>query len=205
MQFPKRLAHLDGREAENPESLYFRYYVQFEEGFDFRLGGKLPGLMGGGDSWKRSGGNQPDGTNGWTLRLMWQKEGKAVVYAYLPEGTAYNRTSWGTSIPLNIRFQPGEWHRIEQLVRVNTIGKADGQLTVWIDGEKVLYLDDVIYRTSDTPAGTPGGFYFSTFHGGNSQDWAPEKTSHARFGGLLLAIPRTFTNNQPPKKDDSHE
>jgi hypothetical protein len=37
--------------------------------------------MGGGDSWGRYGDNQPDGTNGWTLRFMWRSEGKMVVYA----------------------------------------------------------------------------------------------------------------------------
>ncbi|MFP4417293.1 MAG: polysaccharide lyase [Chitinivibrionales bacterium] len=194
MQFPVDFKNMDAMPQKTYDSLYLRYYVKFEDGFDFRLGGKLPGLMGGNQSWKRSGGDQPDGTNGWTLRFMWREGGEAVVYAYLPTGTKYNTSRWGTDIKLNRQFNPGSWHCIEQFCKVNTIGQEDGKLYVWLDGERVLTLQDVTYRTIDNDAGRIGGFFFSTFHGGNTPEWGPRVTSYAQFDGIVAATSRVGTH-----------
>lgn len=188
LQFPVDFGKIMGKKAYF-SSLYLRYYVYFEPGFDFVKGGKLPGLMGGNNSWTRSGGNIPDGTNGWTMRFMWREKGAAVVYAYLPPGT-YQKGVWGTDIPLNKTFTTGKWICLEQYIKINTPGKPDGQLSVWIDNEKVLALSDVNYRTVDNTAGKIGGIYFSTFHGGNTPDWAPSQTSYARFDGFVAASQR---------------
>ena len=187
-QWPATLRNLPDT-PDTYEALHLRYYVRFEPGFDFRLGGKLPGLMGGGSSQSRSGGNQPDGTNGWTLRFMWGREGRAVVYAYLPPGK-YHQGTWGQSLALNRNFTEGKWHCIEQFVQVNTVGEEDGVLKVWFDGELALDLTDVTYRTVDNENGRVGGFYFSTFHGGNTADWGPHVDSYAQFDGFVLATER---------------
>ncbi|MFW5822595.1 MAG: polysaccharide lyase [Tangfeifania sp.] len=63
-QFPMVFRNMEGIEEGLYQELYLRYYLKFEKGFDFNKGGKLPGLMGGGDSWDRSGGNSAD----WTPR-----------------------------------------------------------------------------------------------------------------------------------------
>lgn len=188
-QWPIRFADFNGAIPAGYDSLFLRYYVYFEEGFDFVKGGKLPGLMGGEDSWSRSGGNQPDGTNGWTMRFMWRTGGEAVVYAYLPPGK-YKEGDWGTDIALNRAFTTGKWICIEQFIQVNTIGNEDGKLKVWMDDELVLDLDDVLYRTVDNDAGKIGGIYVSTFHGGNTADWAPSVTSYARFDGFVAGYNR---------------
>jgi hypothetical protein len=188
VQFPVDFSRIEGVPAEH-DSLHLRYYVFFEPGFDFVKGGKLPGLMGGGGSWERSGGDQPDGTNGWTLRFMWRDGGEAVIYAYLPPGK-YQRGVWGTDIPLGRSFTTGRWICMEQFVKVNTPGRDDGTLVVWMDGEEVLRLTDVNYRTVDNAAGRIGGFYVSTFHGGNTPDWGPSRTSYARFDAFVAARER---------------
>lgn len=197
MQAPIQFQSISGMPRQTFDSLYLRYYVRFENGFDFKLGGKLPGLMGGDDSYRRSGGNQPDGTNGWTMRFMWRAGGEAVVYAYLPPGT-YKEGDWGTDIRINRHFQPGTWHCIEQFVKVNTPGQANGKLYVWFDGERALALDDVTYLTVLNDAGRVGGIYFSTFHGGNSADWAPSVTSYARFDGFVAATKRIGRHDAAP-------
>lgn len=189
-QFPINFEDISNMPVKAFDSLYLRYYVKFENGFDFKLGGKLPGLMGGNRSWGRSGGNQPDGTNGWTLRFMWRRDGEAVVYTYLPTGTKYSTSQWGTDIKLNKHFETGKWHCLEQFCKVNTVGREDGKLYVWMDGERVLTLDDVTYRTVDNTAGKVGGIYFSTFHGGNSSDWAPSVTSYAQYDGIVAGTRR---------------
>jgi len=195
-QWPIRFADFNGTIPATYDSLYLRYYVYFEDGFDFVKGGKLPGFMGGGDSWSRSGGNQPDGTNGWTMRFMWRTGGAAVVYAYLPPGK-YKEGDWGTDISLNRNFTMGKWICIEQFIKVNTIGQEDGKLHVWFDGEKVLDLNDVLYRTAENDAGKIGGIYFSTFHGGNTDDWAPSVTSYARFDGFAAGYNRIGLHGEP--------
>lgn len=47
--------------GRNYEELYLSYWVQFDLGFDFVKGGKLPGLVGG---QANSGGDKPDGLTG---------------------------------------------------------------------------------------------------------------------------------------------
>lgn len=169
-------------------SLTLEYCLKFNDGFDFRKGGKLPGLMGGGDSWSRSGGQQPNGANGWTLRYMWRSEGRAVIYAYLPASPngRYGNQPWGQDIELYKRFKPGQWHCLKQSVTINELGKEDGQLRVWFDGELVLDRSDITYRLEDTPQGFIGGVYFSSFHGGNTADWAPQQDSTALFNGFRI-------------------
>jgi hypothetical protein len=186
IQFPIAFEHIERMTKKRFDSLYIRYYVQFENGFDFKLGGKLPGIMGCTESWARSGGSRPNGANGWTLRLMWRKNGNAVVYAYLPPHK-YGGVQWGLDIDLNRQFKAGLWYCIEQFVKINEIGKENGVLKVWINEEEVLSLDDVLYRKVDNDAGKIGGIYVSTFHGGNNIDWAPDNDSYALFDGFTAA------------------
>jgi hypothetical protein len=191
-QFPMVFRNMEGLQDGLYRELYARYYVKFEEGFDFNKGGKLPGLMGGGDSWGRSGGNQPDGTNGWTLRFMWRSEGKLVIYAYVPksENGKWGNDRWGQDIDCDFKTEPGVWHCIEQYVNVGTPGKDDGKLKVWIDGVERLNIDDMRFWNVENDFGPVGGIFFSTFHGGNSADWAPRNDSFAQFDGIVAAQKR---------------
>ncbi len=189
LQFPVVLNDIPNLDTGFYQELYLRYYVKFEKGFDFRLGGKLPGLMGGGDSWNRSGGNQPDGTNGWTMRFMWVENGKIVVYAYVPKSAngKWGGHVWGQGIDCNFTATPGKWHCIEQFINVGTPGKDDGKLKVWIDGEEKVDIDDMRFWNEENNYGRIGGIYFSTFHGGNTKDWAPLNDSFTQFDGFVLA------------------
>lgn len=58
-----------------PQSMLLSYEVAFDPGFQFVKGGKLPGLRGGPDASGCEGGSQPNGTNCWSMRLMWRKDG----------------------------------------------------------------------------------------------------------------------------------
>ncbi|MDA3929934.1 MAG: hypothetical protein PF541_13360 [Prolixibacteraceae bacterium] len=180
----------------NTEGFYkeacLRYFVKFEEGFDFRLGGKLPGLMGGGDSWVRSGGNQPNGLNGWTLRFMWREGGKIVVYAYVPpsKNGKYGSETWGQDIDCDFTALPSIWHSIEQYINVGDPNTDNGKLKVWIDGELHLDLNDLCFGYSENSFGLIGGVYFSTFHGGNTAEWGPLTDSYAQFKDFVVTKKR---------------
>jgi hypothetical protein len=190
-QFPIVFGNIRGQENSLHKELFLSYYFKFEDGFDFRLGGKLPGLMGGGNSWVRSGGNQPDGTNGWTLRFMWRREGSLVVYAYVPPSGngKWGSRRWGQDIDLGFSAIPGKWHHLEQYVNVGSPGKDDGKLIVWIDGEKKLSIDDMRFRDTENEYGLIGGIYFSTFHGGNTPDWGPLHDSYMQFANFRAYLP----------------
>jgi len=64
------------------DELFFAYKIRFGADFDFSLGGKLPGLAG---RTANSGGNVPNGTDGWSGRIMWKSNGKIVQYVYHPD------------------------------------------------------------------------------------------------------------------------
>jgi hypothetical protein len=159
------------------DSLHLGYYVRFAPGFDFVRGGKLPGLFGGTVG---SGGHIPDGTDGFSTRLMWRKGGDGEVYAYLPSsvqhGTSLGRGRW--------RFIPGRWYLVEQAVRLNTPGQANGRIELWIDERPVLSRTDLVFRT--TPDLKIEGILFSTFFGGGDTSWATPRTTHADFGAFAV-------------------
>jgi hypothetical protein len=66
------------------QSMLLSYEVAFDFGFDWVKGGKLPGMRGGPDPNNCSGGNQANGTNCFSSRVMWRTngagEGESVSY-----------------------------------------------------------------------------------------------------------------------------
>jgi hypothetical protein len=160
--------------------LWLSYFVKFGEGFDFRLGGKLPGLTSGGDTF--TGGNKPTRGEGWSARFMWRKNGEAVVYLYHVEMPG----KWGEDLPLGgFHFETGKWHRITEHIRVNAADQADGILEAWIDGRKLLSRSDVRFRIGEQ--GLIDSLYFSTFHGGNTAEWGPEVDCVAFFDEFVVS------------------
>jgi len=161
------------------DEYWLDYFVMFRPGFDFRKGGKLPGLCGGGS--KSTGGNNHPG-EAWSARYMWKKEGGVMVYLYhMDQPGKYGD---GLTLP-NCKFEPGRWHRLTQHLQVNTDADRNGVLQVWFDRKLVLDRHDLRLRSEGrAPVDT---FYFSTFHGGNTQDWAPLNDSYACYDNFLIA------------------
>jgi hypothetical protein len=63
-------------------------------------------------------------------------------------------------------------------------GQEDGIIEVWFDGKKVY--SDHARRLRIGEQGRIDSFYFSTFHAGNSADWAPSVNSAARFDDIRI-------------------
>lgn len=160
------------------DALRLSYYVRFSDNFDFVKGGKLPGLFSGKVS---TGGKIPDGTNGFSTRYMWRRNGDGEVYAYLPtskeHGTSLGRGNW--------QFQPGTWHFIEQEVILNQPGKNDGRIRVWFDGKQVLDQGELTFRTTNNLK--IEGILFSTFFGGGDPSWATPKDVYADFANFSVS------------------
>jgi hypothetical protein len=166
-------------DGQGQDEAYLRYWVRFPADFEFVRGGKLPGLFGG---TKVSGGEHPDGTNGFSTRLMWRSGGAGEVYLYAPHesGTSLGRGNW--------TWPRGAWTCVEEQVVLNRPGEGDGAVTVWLDGTEVLTQRDILYRTVDQLR--IEGIFFSTFFGGADPGWAPDRDQHVDFAGFAFSDQR---------------
>ena len=145
------------------DEVWLSYEVRLPKSFPFVLGGKLPGLAGG---VANTGGSIPDGEDGFSARLMWRKEGKGEIYAYLPTSQ-----TWGSSLGTGSwSFTRGKWVKIKQMVRLNTPGISDGGIKLYINDHLVFSSGSVRFR--DAPSLTVDKVYFETFFGGHEKEWA---------------------------------
>ena len=97
---------------------------------------------------------------------MWREGGCGEFYVYHPD----QRNEFGDQFKWSALFEPGTWHRIDQIVVMNTPGRSDGAMLGWLDGRLVLERRDVRYRDTDDLA--IDMVYFSTFFGGGDESWA---------------------------------
>lgn len=153
------------------------YKVRFPNGFDFVRGGKLPGLYGGVGN---SGGKIPDGTDGFSFRLMWGKNGAGEVYAYLPSSIKYGTGFFRGAF----HFIPGVWHEVVQELQLNTPGLADGFVRLWFDGRLVGEERALLVRSVDSLK--INGFFLDVFFGGNDDSWAPKQDTYVDFSSFKI-------------------
>jgi hypothetical protein len=156
---------------------FLSYRVRFSPNFNFVLGGKLPGLYGGVGN---SGGIMPNGTDGFSVRLMWGNGGAVQVYAYLPSSIKYGTAFFRR--PLT--FLPGQWHKVAQELTLNDPGQANGQLRLWIDDVLIGEQTDLVIRTGESLH--INGLFFDVFFGGNDDQWAPPNDVHIDFADFLI-------------------
>ena len=160
------------------EELYVAYRVRLSSGFDFTLGGKLPGLAGGEGN---TGGGKPNGYDGWSGRIMWRAGGEATQYLYYPDQPDFygHDLYWGT------RFPTGRWVTVETRIKMNTPGQRNGVVESWMNGQKFLSRHDIRFR--DTSNFSVDSFQFSTFHGGGDASFAPSKDVTIDFDDFIFS------------------
>jgi len=164
---------------EGTHTACLSYWLWLPPDFAFNKGGKLPGIFGGDGP---AGGKAVDGVTGFSARLMWRTGGRGEVYAYIPgkpdgRGLSIDRGAW--------IFPRGKWFRIEEEVVLNTPGKPDGTLRVWVDGELKLSHTDITLRTSDSLAIT--GVMADIFYGGKEPEWAAPADTVVRLTPFTFA------------------
>lgn len=164
-------AKIDG--LSGAESACLQYKVRFEPGFDFVKGGKLPGLYGGDAP---SGGDDVSGENGFSMRFMWREDGQGELYEYV----AGMQEEYGQSVGRGMWvFTTGEWVTIEQEIILNDPGKENGVARVWINSEPILEHHSINYRTRSHIF--VDGLMFSSFFGGNGEEWRTPRDQTADF------------------------
>lgn len=201
------------------DELYLSYKVRFHDDFDFVRGGKLPGLCGGTCN---SGGSTPDGTDGWSGRMMWRTDGSgqgggsplpphranAVQYVYHPDQTGgnpagrngddlkYDDTPSGWQI-----FDSDVWYQLQHRIVMNDPGQDNGIVQAWFNGEMVLDRQDLEFRDNDSFG--IDSLYFSTFFGGGSPTWATTKDEFAYFDDFVISTEFINTSSLPGDYDDN--
>ncbi len=161
------------------DAMHLTYRVRFADDFDFVLGGKLPGLAGGEAN---TGGEKPNGNDGWSARLMWRENGCAEFYVYHPD----QPRTFGDDLRWPVRFEPGVWHQVDEIVVMNTAGEYDGVILGWLDGRLMFERRDLRFRQVDAFA--IDLLYFSTFFGGGDSTWAPASDQSIEFDDFLVRL-----------------
>lgn len=142
---------------DEPEEAYFRYYLRFGDNWNpTKGGGKLPGLSGtyGRAGW---GGRRSDGVNGWSMRgsFFGQADQSSPYsslraigsYAYHAGMEGNYGSIWGWNRGPTSFLTKNRWYSVEQHVKLNTPGIANGVFRAWIDGKLVFEKHDINYRS----------------------------------------------------------
>ena len=167
--------------------LYYGYRFKFPKGFHFVKGGKLPGV-GGGKS--NTNGAVPNGSDGWSVRMMWDKNGKLVQYVYHPD----QPSKYGDVMPfdMNSSLAMGQWHTIQTMVRLNQPGSNNGAIKSWLDGKLVLNKQGLRFRNINSLE--IDRLLFATFYGGNGPLWAPRRDQYAFIDDVRISTEPVFFN-----------
>lgn len=114
------------------------YTLRLDRDFEFGNGGRLPGLFGG-----RSGEDR-NAHDAFSARLTWGKDGQLSIYGHMP----------GLASSLDVRNERreselpvGQWITVDQEVVLNTPGRSDGVVRVWLDGKLLFENRNLSFRT----------------------------------------------------------
>jgi hypothetical protein len=212
---PKQLDLSSAREV------LFSYSVYFPPGFDFVMGGKIPGIYGGDTAAGAvgcSGGSRNDKC--FSARMMWRTGGAGEMYTYLPPGAPANdrvcdvppysecNPTYGASVARgSFTFKTGGWTTVAMRARLNDVGQEDGELQLWADGESMFSIGGLVLRTSDSAR--IWGMQMQTFFGGqclfrepmhptddhtsgSTNEWATPKDQEVYFADFSMGILDTF-------------
>lgn len=147
--------------------------------FPFVKGGKLVGGVCGGTC--PTGGRSA--TRGFSARTMWRAGGQLVSYLYFhgkKEAFGYNVVWTNGTTDRPMVLPTGQWFTVYFWVRLNTLGRRDGFLLGYFDGELAVNVTGLSWRKDkniyiDT-------YMVSTFYGGSTREWAPPRATYILLG-----------------------
>jgi len=170
---------------QQPEEIYFRYYLRLADDWNTAGGGKFPGISGtyGRAGW---GGRPSDGRNGWSARGLFkrQNDGKTPVgyYCYHADMKGRYGSNWTWDTEKRGYLQNNRWYCIEQYAKMNTPGKNDGILRGWVDGQPAFEKTDVRMRDVDTLR--IEAVWLNLYLGGS---WVAKSDHHLYIDNVVIA------------------
>ncbi|MBI1383292.1 MAG: hypothetical protein GC150_00060 [Rhizobiales bacterium] len=158
------------------------YQLHLPHDFEFALGGKLPGFIGGDAP---TGGRAAELGRGFSLRLMWRRGGRGEIYAYVPghpvgRGASIARGAW--------RFPRGRWVAVSEEVRLERPGQRDGLVRVLIDGVEVVRREGLVIAGEGVGI---DGVAIDVFYGGKSREWAAPRDTRVLLSEIRIDLPAT--------------
>jgi len=173
------------RLGEEPEEIYFRYYLRLADDWNPARGGKLPGIAGtyGRAGW---GGRPSDGRNGWSARGLFrgQRDGKTPIgfYCYHADMKGRYGSHWLWERDDRGRLENNRWYCVEQYARMNAPGENDGVLRGWVGGRLAFEKTDV--RMRDTDALRIESVWLNVYLGGT---WTATSEHHLYVDNVVIA------------------
>lgn len=168
-----------------PEEIYFRYYLRFADDWNPERGGKLPGIGGtyGRAGW---GGRPVHGDDGWSARGLFegQRADRTPIgfYCYHMDMRGKYGSGWRWDREDRGLLENNRWYCIEQYVRLNTPGEANGILRGWVDGGLAFEKTDIRFRNVDTLRIET--VWVNFYLGGT---WASESDHHAYIDDVVIS------------------
>ncbi|MFI5841546.1 polysaccharide lyase [Catenuloplanes sp. NPDC051500] len=170
----------------DPRRDYFvSQWVRFGPGFSFgttNFAGKVGLGLAGGDSC--SGGQACDGTNGFSSRLIWGRDGKASIYYYSMD----HESQYGDAADINLTWPQDRWVNVVQRLTVNTVSggaaNPDGAIEVWVNGARTAHITGLRFVSNGDQVDSA---YFSSFAGGGDTTFAPRADSHILYDDLEVS------------------
>lgn len=167
------------------------YDLYISKSFAWNKGGKLPiGLYGGIKG--VNGGKRSN--DGFSIRLMWRRNGDGEVYVYLPalqhESFGFNPNvkfskDKGISIGRGLfRFKKNVFQNISLSVKLNDENEFNGIIELKLDGNTVIKFDNLNIRSNKNI--NIEGLFFNSFYGGDDETWASPKDTHIILRSVSL-------------------
>ena len=158
---------------QEPEHLWFRYYLRFPETFVNVGKGKLPGPAGLYSQSARGNIPSTPASPGWSARMLFTPtyderdatHTRIGYYVYhLDQAENHgDLLPWADPVAT---LEHGRWYCVEGFVGVNTPGESDGLLRGWVNGEEAFSRDDLRFRRADETGVKVDSFWFDVYFGG---------------------------------------
>jgi hypothetical protein len=133
---------------------------------------------------------------------MWRESGQGEFYTYLPPYTDSRYSAnkkqcsqpnsdcnptYGASIGRgSFDFAQGAWTTVTERVKLNDVGKANGEIELFVNGKSTISVNGLILRARS--AGRIRGIQMQSFFGGSTAVWASPKDQNVYFADFSVAI-----------------
>ncbi|KAK9721283.1 hypothetical protein K7432_003547 [Basidiobolus ranarum] len=179
--------------GQNFDRALLSYEVGFPSDFPWAKGGKLPGIFGGDPKYGCTGGDKNDGDHCFSARLMWRERGSGEVYAYIPNSKelcsnprATCRDKFGVSLGQGVLLNLGAWNKMQLYIQLNTPGKSNGVLQLYVNDKIWLDMSGMVFRKSGAIA--INDILFSTFFGGGDPSYATPIDTYTYYRNIQFSV-----------------
>jgi hypothetical protein len=109
------------------------------------------------------------------------------VYTYFPDR---DRSKCGVDYKFLSNVEPNRWYTVRQHLRLNTPGKRDGLLEMYVDGKLTLRLTNAYFRESGKGSVKINNVLFHTYRGGKPTDtrFHSPNSDHVQFDDFKVWV-----------------